>query len=127
VSATIQDLAAALRSAAVGSRALVEECLERAQDPAGEGSRTFVQLDADSARRAAGAVDAARRAGSEQRPWAGIPLSVKDLFDVAGQVTRAGSVVLADAAPAVRDADAVARLKSAGFVIVGRTNMTEFA
>jgi aspartyl-tRNA(Asn)/glutamyl-tRNA(Gln) amidotransferase subunit A len=127
VSATIQGLAAALRSAAVGSRAMVEECLERAQDPAGEGSRTFVQLDADSARRAAGAVDAARRAGSEQRPWAGIPLSVKDLFDVAGQVTRAGSVVLADAAPAVRDADAVARLKSAGFVIVGRTNMTEFA
>ena len=127
MSATIRELAAGLRSGVLSSRALVEQCLERALDPAGEGRRAFVHLDAENARRAADAVDAARRNGSERRPWAGIPISVKDLFDVAGQVTTAGSAVLQDAAPARSDADAVAQLKAAGFVVVGRTNMTEFA
>ena len=60
-------------------------------------------------------------------PLAGIPVSVKDLFDVAGQVTTAGSKVLADAAAAAEDATAVARLRGAGAVLVGRTNMVEFA
>ena len=53
--------------------------------------------------------------------------SIKDLFDVAGEVTTAGSKVLQDAAPAIQDAVAVARLKAAGGVAVGRTNMSEFA
>ncbi|MGC5371958.1 amidase family protein, partial [Klebsiella pneumoniae] len=56
-----------------------------------------------------------------------IPVSVKDLFDVAGEPTTAGSVVLADAPPAIADAPVVERLKAAGAVIVGKTNMTEFA
>jgi len=60
-------------------------------------------------------------------PLAGIPVSVKDLFDVAGQVTTAGSTVLATAAPARSDSTAVARLRAAGAVLVGRTNMVEFA
>jgi aspartyl-tRNA(Asn)/glutamyl-tRNA(Gln) amidotransferase subunit A len=60
-------------------------------------------------------------------PLAGLPVSVKDLFDVAGQVTAAGSVALADAPPAATDAPAVARLRAAGGVVAGRTNMTEFA
>ena len=59
--------------------------------------------------------------------FAGIPFGVKDLFDLAGERTRAGSKVLQDAAPATRDAPAIARLKSAGFIVIGRTNMTEFA
>jgi aspartyl-tRNA(Asn)/glutamyl-tRNA(Gln) amidotransferase subunit A len=58
---------------------------------------------------------------------AGIPISIKDLFDIGGEVTRAGSIVLADAAPARVDAPAIARLKAAGVILVGRTNMTEFA
>jgi len=58
---------------------------------------------------------------------AGIPVSVKDLFDVAGEVTAAGSKVLAQAAPAQADCPAVARLRAAGAVLVGRTNMVEFA
>lgn len=65
--------------------------------------------------------------GTPARPLAGIPVSVKDLFDVAGQVTTAGSTVLAKAAPAQADAAAVARLRAAGAVLVGRTNMVEFA
>jgi aspartyl-tRNA(Asn)/glutamyl-tRNA(Gln) amidotransferase subunit A len=127
VNATLQQLSASLNAGKLTSRELVERCLARAQDPAGEGRATFVLLDADNARRAADQVDAARRAGSEQRPFAGIPVSVKDLFDVAGQVTTAGSVVLKDAAPATADAVAIARLKAAGFIVIGRTNMTEFA
>ena len=68
-----------------------------------------------------------RRRGIVRSPVEGLPVSVKDLFDVAGQVTRAGSALLADAAPAAHDATAVARLRAAGAVIVGRTNMVEFA
>lgn len=63
----------------------------------------------------------------QRRPLSGFAVSVKDLFDVAGQVTTAGSVVLAGNAPAVRDCVAVARLKAAGGAVIGRTNMVEFA
>ena len=63
----------------------------------------------------------------ESWPLAGIPVSVKDLFDVAGQTTAAGSKVLADAPAALRDSTAVARLRAAGAVLAGRTNMVEFA
>jgi len=65
--------------------------------------------------------------GLDKLPLAGMPVSVKDLFDVAGQRTLAGSVVLGGAAPAVADCPAVARLRAAGGLIAGRTNMTEFA
>ncbi len=61
------------------------------------------------------------------QPLAGLPISVKDLFDVAGQVTRAGSVVLDGNPPAASDAPAVRRIRAAGGLIAGRTNMTEFA
>lgn len=60
-------------------------------------------------------------------PLTGIPVSVKDLFDVAGQTTAAGSTVLAGAAPAAEDCPAVARLRVAGATFMGRTNMVEFA
>jgi aspartyl-tRNA(Asn)/glutamyl-tRNA(Gln) amidotransferase subunit A len=70
---------------------------------------------------------AEREAAGATGPLAGWPLSVKDLYDVAGEVTRAGSVALDGAAPAAADAPAVARLRAAGAVVVGRTNMTEFA
>jgi len=60
-------------------------------------------------------------------PLAGLPISVKDLFDVAGEQTQAGSIVLTDAAPALTDCPAVARLRGAGGLIAGRTNMSEFA
>lgn len=66
-------------------------------------------------------------AASPQAPLAGLAVSVKDLFDVAGEPTLAGSVVLEGGAPATADAPAVARLRAAGGVVVGRTNMSEFA
>ena len=121
------QLAAGLAAGTTSSRHLVEAALERIADPSGEGARAFTQAHADIARSMADASDAMRRRGIVRSPIEGLPVSVKDLFDVAGQVTRAGSVLLADAAPATCDATAVARLRAAGAVIVGRTNMVEFA
>ncbi len=102
---------------------LVNSCLDAIADPTGEGSRTFTRVFADSARSQAKQFDDHRQAGA----LAGLPISVKDLFDVAGEPTTAGSVVLAQAPPAKADAVAVARLRAAGAIVIGRTNMTEFA
>ena len=125
--APLAQLAAALRDGKTTSRKLVEQALERIADPLGQGAVSFLHVDADRARAAADAHDALRQAGTVLSPLAGIPVSIKDLFDIEGQVTRAGSRVLADASPAKADAVAVARLRRAGGVIVGRTNMSEFA
>ncbi len=124
---TLLALAGKLASRTATSRDLIEECLARANDPQGEGSRVFTRISAENARAAADAMDRLRKAGAAPSAFAGIPISVKDLFDVAGEVTTAGSRVLASNPPAQEDARAVARLRAAGFVIVGRTNMTEFA
>ena len=123
----VESLARQLAENRVSARSLVEEALERALDPAGEGARAFVAIDAEGARETADHLDRLRRRGRAPSPYAGIPISVKDLFDLAGEVTRAGSVVLKEAPPATVDALAIARLKSSGFVVLGRTNMTEFA
>ncbi|AXK82845.1 amidase [Pseudolabrys taiwanensis] len=124
---TLDELARDLASGRTTSRDLVEGCLARIQDKDGEGARVFTAVDADGARHVADAMDKMRAAGASLSPYAGIPVSIKDLFDIAGQVTRAGSVVLNDATAATTDAVAVARLRRAGFVVIGRTNMTEFA
>src|ERR1700750_3096965 len=118
-----QDLAAGRTSA----RKLVEECLARIADPAGEGQRAFIHVDKDAALGAADAMDHLRKARAAPSPFAGIPVSIKDLFDIKGQVTRAGSRALEDSAPAEADAPVVARLRQAGFIVIGRTHMTEFA
>jgi aspartyl-tRNA(Asn)/glutamyl-tRNA(Gln) amidotransferase subunit A len=120
-------LAADLAAGATTSRALVETALERIGDPAGQGSTVFLEVDAEAARATADAYDRLRAAGTVLSPLAGIPVSVKDLFDVTGQVTRAGSRLLSGSPPASADAPVVARLRRAGAVILGRTNMTEFA
>ena len=117
----------ALEAGKLSSRALVDACLERAASAHGEGSRVFIRLLADSALAEADAIDRRRQAGIWTGPLGGIPISVKDLFDIRGLPTTAGSVVLSDAAPAFADAVVVHRLRAAGAVIVGRTNMTEFA
>jgi aspartyl-tRNA(Asn)/glutamyl-tRNA(Gln) amidotransferase subunit A len=125
--ATLDQLARALAAGETTSRALVEESLARIADPSGEGSRAFLTVYAERARREAEAVDFARARGFALPPYAGAPISIKDLFDVAGEPTRVGSLALAEAPPAGADAEAVARLRRAGFVVVGKANMTEFA
>jgi aspartyl-tRNA(Asn)/glutamyl-tRNA(Gln) amidotransferase subunit A len=124
---TVLSLAGDLALARTTSRALVEAALARIEDPAGEGARTFTKVYSDTARAAADAQDRLRAAGYVASPLAGLPVSVKDLFDVAGEVTLAGSRALDDTPPARHDAPIVARLRAAGAVLVGRTNMTEFA
>ncbi|HXR86728.1 MAG TPA: amidase [Stellaceae bacterium] len=124
---TVLQLAAALDSGRTTSRALVDEALARIADPAGEGRRSFIKVYAEPARQAADAQDALRRAGYKASPLAGLPVSIKDLFDIVGERTLAGSKARDEAPVAARDAAVVARLKAAGAVIVGRTNMTEFA
>ncbi|MFY9315618.1 MAG: amidase [Burkholderiales bacterium] len=123
VEALQQDLAAGRTS----SRQLVEQALARIAEPAGEGARAFLKVNAESARAEAEHADRLRKAGVVRSGIDGLPISVKDLFDVAGEVTRAGSKILADAPAAKADAPAIARLRAAGAIIVGRTNMVEFA
>lgn len=124
---TIEQLAKALAQGHTTSRALVEDSLARIADPGGEGKRAFIGVYAEQARAMADAMDTLRRAGRAPSRWAGIPVGLKDLFDVAGDPTPAGSAVLADAPPAAAHAPVVQRMLGAGFVPVGRTNMTEFA
>ena len=124
---TIEQHAQALADGRTTSRALVEQCLARITDPNGEGQRAFISVHADQARAMADAMDALRRVGREPSRYAGIPISLKDLFDIAGQPTPAGSRALADAPPAAAHAAVVQRMLAAGFVPLGRTNMTEFA
>ena len=124
---TLAALADDLANGRSSARKLVEECLARIADPAGEGQRAFIHVDRQAALEAADAMDRLRKAKAEPSPFAGIPVSVKDLFDIKGQVTRAGSRALEDSPPAEADAPVVARLRRAGFIVIGRTNMTEFA
>ncbi|MBR0694585.1 amidase [Bradyrhizobium lablabi] len=124
---TLASLAADLANGTISSRKLVDQCLAKIADPAGEGQRTFIHVDKDAALEAADAMDRLRKAHAAPSPYAGIPVSIKDLFDIKGQVTRAGSRALDDSAPADADAPVVARLRRAGFIVIGRTNMTEFA
>ena len=124
---TVAQLGRELADGRTTSRKLVEQALARIADPAGEGARAFLKVYAEEARAEAEHSDRLRRSGVVRSPVEGLPISVKDLFDVGGDVTRAGSKLLANAAPAAADARAVARLRAAGAVIVGRTNMVEFA
>ena len=124
---TVLEIAADLANGRTTSRELVEAALAQISDPAGEGTRTFVKVYAENARAAADAQDRLRKAGYIASPLAGLPVSLKDLFDVSGERTLAGSKVLDDTPPAQRDAPIVARLRAAGAVLIGRTNMTEFA
>jgi aspartyl-tRNA(Asn)/glutamyl-tRNA(Gln) amidotransferase subunit A len=112
----------------VSCRDRLELALERIADPKGEGARTCLTVYAQAARTAADAADARAAHGAALGPLDGIIVSIKDLFDVAGEPTRAGSKILAEeAVPAAADAAVVQRLRAAGAVIVAKTNMTEFA
>jgi aspartyl-tRNA(Asn)/glutamyl-tRNA(Gln) amidotransferase subunit A len=125
--ATLARLTADLTERRVSSVALTEACLERIEDSAGEGRRSIIRPYRTQALAAAASSDRLRSQGVVPSPLAGIPISIKDLFDVAGEPTAAGSVISAAFPKADRDALVVRRLRAAGAVIVGKSNMTEFA
>jgi aspartyl-tRNA(Asn)/glutamyl-tRNA(Gln) amidotransferase subunit A len=124
---TVAQLAADLSAGRTTSRRLTEQALERIADPAGEGARAFIKVYRDSALAAADYADRLRKEGVRRSPVDGLPVSLKDLYDVAGDVTLAGSRIFKGNPAARSDATAVARLRAAGAVFVGRTNMVEFA
>ncbi len=119
----------AIRAELAARRVTAERLLEESMSAAnGEANRhTFIRRFDAMARAAARSVDIQHAAGAPLPPLAGLSVSVKDLFDVPGHTTSAGSRVLADAAPAQADCPAVARLRGAGAALIGHTNMTEFA
>lgn len=125
--AALSGLAQELASGRTTARALVEDCLARIEDTTGEGARAFIRVDAEQARATADGIDKLRGADAAPSPYAGIPVAIKDLADIKGQVTCAGSRALRDSPPATADAPSVARLRRAGFILIGRANMTEFA
>jgi aspartyl-tRNA(Asn)/glutamyl-tRNA(Gln) amidotransferase subunit A len=101
--------------------------IDASLEEAAKTSSVFTRLYPDAARAAAQHADAMQAAGVELPPLAGLPVSVKDLVDIMGETTLAGSTVLEGTAPAKSDAPTVKRLRIAGAAIIGKTNMTEFA
>ncbi len=124
---TLLELQRKLDAGETTSVQLVEEALARIADPSGEGGLTFTAVWAEQALATARASDTLRQAGLARSPLEGLPVSIKDLFDVAGKVTKSGAALRRDAEPASRHAAPVARLAQAGAVLIGHTNMTEFA
>lgn len=125
--ATIDQAMIQLDTGRTTATALAASCFVRISDPRGEGPRSFIRLFEAEAMSAARHSDERRANGAALPPLSGIPVSVKDLCDIGGIVTLAGSRALAGRAAAVADAPVIRRLRAAGAVIVGTTNMTEFA
>lgn len=124
----LSDLRAARNAVAVGTLSaqdLMAEALRAADAPSCD--KAFLRRFDAQARATAQAVDMARAQGSPVPTLGGLAVSIKDLFDVAGQPTTGGSAAMADAAPAATDCSAVARLRQAGAALVGHTNLSEFA
>ncbi|MDL2403298.1 amidase [Rhizobium mayense] len=125
---TIERLARARSEGLITSSGLVERSLAHAAELRTRGSVAFTRLWPEDAKAAAGREDRLSASGTPSpSPLAGLPIAVKDNCDVRGDITQAGSEALAIALPAARDADCVARLRTAGAVIIGKANMSEFA
>ncbi len=124
--ASAQAIAAAVAAGEVTALAVTEAALGRigALDPK---LNAFTDVTAERARATAGALDEARQAGRRLGPLAGVPFAVKNLFDVNGLPTRAGSRINRDLPPAERDSPLIERLEAAGAVLVGALNMGEYA
>lgn len=119
--ASTSDLAKRIRSGTLSSRELVDVYLERIESH-GASINAVVTLDADGARKAADQCDEQTRNGESSGPLHGVPMTIKDAYEVAGMRTTAGAPSLAEHVPA-RDSNAVARLRAAGAVILGKTNV----
>ncbi|MEP9353721.1 AtzE family amidohydrolase [Xanthobacter sp. KR7-65] len=124
--ATAAEIAAAVTAGSVTARAVTEATLARIAAVDG-AVNAFTDVTAERARARADAIDAARAAGSALGPLAGVPFAVKNLFDIAGLATRAGSKINRALLPSARDAMLVEKLEAAGAILVGGLNMGEYA
>jgi aspartyl-tRNA(Asn)/glutamyl-tRNA(Gln) amidotransferase subunit A len=122
---TVDEFARGLRARTISALEMVDECLRRIE---ADNARlnAFILVMADEARRQAREADRELAAGEDRGPLHGVPISVKDLFDVEGTPTTAASRVR-DGHVARHDAPAIRRLRRAGAVIIGKTNLHEFA
>jgi AtzE family amidohydrolase len=119
-------MAQAIQRGELSSGEVVEAALARAQT-VGTQLNCYTEIFGTKARAEAARIDAARKAGKPLGPLAGVPFAVKNLFDVAGVVTLAGSIINRDQPPATEDAAAVRRLREAGAILVGALGMDEYA
>ena len=124
---TLQDTRIQLQRGEVTSEQLVAEALAFVNSEEGQGDKVFIKVYEEQAMVQAKAIDQFRKSGAELHPLCGIPISIKDLFDVAGEITLSGSIVRKKSVPASSDAHIVTKLRAAGAILIGRTNMTEFA
>ena len=120
------EIAQAVKSGKLSALAATEAALSRIAKH-DRVLNSFTDVTADRARARARAVDAAIATGKNAGPLAGVPFAVKNLFDVQGLSTRAGSKINRDLPPASRDATLIERLEAAGAVLVGALNMGEYA
>jgi aspartyl-tRNA(Asn)/glutamyl-tRNA(Gln) amidotransferase subunit A len=123
----VRDIASAVLSRRISAIDVLEKCLAALPDPSRDSLHAITRLLPERARAEARAVDALVAAGADPGPLAGVPYGVKDLFDIAGLPTTAGSTIYAEAPPAKADAEAIARLRNAGAILVATLNMDEFA
>jgi AtzE family amidohydrolase len=123
---TATEIATAVNAGTMTAREVVGAALDRIAATNG-ALNAFTDVTAERARARAATIDAQRAAGRKLGPLAGVPFAVKNLFDVEGLATRAGSAINRDRAPATRDAVLITRLESAGAVLVGALNMGEYA
>ncbi|MGE0766613.1 MAG: AtzE family amidohydrolase [Hyphomicrobiaceae bacterium] len=123
---TAREIAAGVASGALDAEKVVEQALARiaALNPT---LNAFTAVTSDRARAKAKAIDVARKNGQPTGPLSGVPFAVKNLFDVAGITTVAGSRINRGAPPAARDATLITRLEAQGAVLVGALNMGEYA
>ncbi|GJE29158.1 AtzE family amidohydrolase [Methylobacterium organophilum] len=124
--ATAAEIAAAIRAGSASAQGVVSAALARIAriDPQ---VNSFTDVRAERALARAQAIDAALARGETPGPLAGVPFAVKNLFDIAGLPTRAGSKINRERAPAARDAALIERLEAAGAILVGGLNMGEYA
>jgi 1-carboxybiuret hydrolase len=120
------EIAKAVTSGRISALEVTEAALARIEQH-DEVLNAFTDVTADRARAKARAIDAAIEAGKNVGPLAGVPFAVKNLFDVKGISTRAGSKINRDLPPAARDATLIERMEAAGAVLVGALNMGEYA
>lgn len=124
---TLWQASQQLRAGETDALTLTEQALRAIDDAAGEGVRAFTQVYATQAQQQAQQASTRWQQQHARSAIDGLPISIKDLFDVAGETTRAGSRLLEAAPAATQDAHVIMRLKQAGAAIVGKTTMTEFA
>jgi aspartyl-tRNA(Asn)/glutamyl-tRNA(Gln) amidotransferase subunit A len=125
--ASITEVRRRISSNEISTKEYVVQCIENIKNISGEGAKAFLYVAQDEAIATAHSQDILLEKGLQIGPLSGVTVSIKDLFDIAGQVTASGSNALRNNSPATEDSEVVSRIRRAGGIVVGRTNMTEFA